>query len=105
MSNLILLFLFLLLYIMPLLFQLLFGTFVIINKFNSRIKLWHVCAGSLLLLIISVGVHFYFATGIKDGLGSLGIVMIDALIVLGTLMIMIIQIIVRKYRLRKLKNA
>ena len=105
MTNLFLLFLFLLLYILPPLFQLLFGTLVITNKFNSKIKLWHVCVGSLLLLIISVGVHFYFATGVKDGLASLGIVMIDALSLLGTLVIVIIQIIVGKYRLRKIKKA
>ncbi|MDR1153631.1 MAG: hypothetical protein LBL04_02885 [Bacteroidales bacterium] len=92
---------FILLYsFVPLFFQFVFG-FKAIEQPKPKLSLRKVCMFSALLLVVSFGIHFWSATKVRDGLASLAILAFDAFIALFTVLIMIVQMIVKKIKYRK----
>jgi hypothetical protein len=91
--------LFLLLYILPLVFQYIFGNRAVEGK--SKFKFYEICIISILLLLTSFGIHYWGATKVSDGLASLAIVMLNVFMALLTVIVMLVQFIFKIIKYRK----
>ena len=89
-------------FLIPVLFQIIFGSgFIPISR---KMKFWLICVISVLLLFITYFIYFEMMShnmakrGINDGLGFIGLLMIAIIMATAIVLTILIQILVKYFR-------